>query len=577
MDSGEVTQERLDHRNRKQDTIDAIQRIRKDIETQYSKDEDGDDSSLESLQQELGHSKHMLESLRLQADRFVVQSGDGTTTSSRMLIEITERGEITIFQTMQTKEPYIPEHISAAYAHCNVEMVRTLTGTEEPTGHSSERSFDSDNVTFEIQFTDRVRFIDELQAVKQMPMPSPTKRASLNRTRSLSLSFTRFKDVASPFIKSTLAIPVSFLSPSSPSLASTSSGPAPTSYVSFATLQSSPSPSSGPPPSAQSPAPSSLDIDSFETIPLSSDSPSSLSLDDPRKDTCVMLEWHGGTAHSFITSEAVELTEVLGAFMNRYKRSRVVHVIRLKELFEMKKETYDGSLPGHEDLLFGFWRAIHPGDPLEERKSQKWKSVGFQGVDPATDFRGMGVLGLYNLTYYARTYPDRVREILAAKREYPFAATGINVTNLLPQMLGLTQATCAQPPSSPSWDTPLLRFFSTATMSVSPHHHLERVAPSREPTAETDQTINSTQTILPPITHEHCFEEVYCIIFDVLDAVWVKMNAGYMDFPRVMATVRSSIEQVASTRPNGWHEFRNRIAQLIIAHTLSEDSASTRI
>ena len=33
-----------------------------------------------------------------------------------------------------------------------------------------------------------------------------------------------------------------------------------------------------------------------------------------------------------------------------------------------------------------------PGTPLEERITKQWGGLGFQGKDPQTDFRGMGML-----------------------------------------------------------------------------------------------------------------------------------------------------------------------------------------
>ena len=43
------------------------------------------------------------------------------------------------------------------------------------------------------------------------------------------------------------------------------------------------------------------------------------------------------------------------------------------------------------------WCVPQPGVPLETRRTKQWQSIGFQGDDPQTDFRGMGVLGLENL------------------------------------------------------------------------------------------------------------------------------------------------------------------------------------
>lgn len=43
------------------------------------------------------------------------------------------------------------------------------------------------------------------------------------------------------------------------------------------------------------------------------------------------------------------------------------------------------------------WKFLKPNTPLESRISKQWCEIGFQGDDPKTDFRGMGLLGLYNL------------------------------------------------------------------------------------------------------------------------------------------------------------------------------------
>lgn len=59
-----------------------------------------------------------------------------------------------------------------------------------------------------------------------------------------------------------------------------------------------------------------------------------------------------------------------------------------------------------------------------------------KGTDPATDFRGMGMLGLENLIYFAENYNEQWKKILAVQHErsgkdYPVAVAGINVTSTL--------------------------------------------------------------------------------------------------------------------------------------------------
>lgn len=52
------------------------------------------------------------------------------------------------------------------------------------------------------------------------------------------------------------------------------------------------------------------------------------------------------------------------------------------------------------------------------RVSPKWKRLGFQQQDPATDFRGGGVLGLKCLLYYAEKHTEHVSNGLCARLEY---------------------------------------------------------------------------------------------------------------------------------------------------------------
>lgn len=68
--------------------------------------------------------------------------------------------------------------------------------------------------------------------------------------------------------------------------------------------------------------------------------------------------------------------------------------------------------------------------------SGRWSQIGFQGEDPGTDFRGMGLLGLEQLEYLSRKPKhlsiNLLRRSLDKSYEYPWAITGINITyNLL--------------------------------------------------------------------------------------------------------------------------------------------------
>lgn len=45
------------------------------------------------------------------------------------------------------------------------------------------------------------------------------------------------------------------------------------------------------------------------------------------------------------------------------------------------------------------WDLLMPTVKLESRITKQWGDIGFQGDDPKTDFRGMGMLGLINLVW----------------------------------------------------------------------------------------------------------------------------------------------------------------------------------
>jgi len=85
--------------------------------------------------------------------------------------------------------------------------------------------------------------------------------------------------------------------------------------------------------------------------------------------------------------------------------------------------------------LTGLWGDLCPQEQLKGLVSEQWKDIGFQGDNPATDFRGMGMLGLENLAYFARTHTELARRVVLTSQHptnwFPFAITGIQLTKFL--------------------------------------------------------------------------------------------------------------------------------------------------
>ncbi|XP_025925128.1 ELMO domain-containing protein 1 isoform X4 [Apteryx rowi] len=109
------------------------------------------------------------------------------------------------------------------------------------------------------------------------------------------------------------------------------------------------------------------------------------------------------------------------------------------EVEKLRREPYDSENPQHEEMLLKLWKCLKPNSPLKARISKQWCEIGFQGDDPKTDFRGMGLLGLYNLVYFAEWDTGIAQQVLSdslqPKYSYSFAIVGINITDLAYNLL----------------------------------------------------------------------------------------------------------------------------------------------
>lgn len=79
-----------------------------------------------------------------------------------------------------------------------------------------------------------------------------------------------------------------------------------------------------------------------------------------------------------------------------------------------------------------------PNAKLKSRDSKQWIDVGFQGKDPATDFRGAGILGLEQLLFISDAnskHKEMTMKFFEASLNrscwYFFAVAGLNITKKL--------------------------------------------------------------------------------------------------------------------------------------------------
>lgn len=106
---------------------------------------------------------------------------------------------------------------------------------------------------------------------------------------------------------------------------------------------------------------------------------------------------------------------------------------------EQRKEAFDSENEEHEKMLLKLWDLLMPSIELESRITKQWGNIGFQGDDPKTDFRGMGMLGLVNLVFFSEKYTATARHVLSHANHptlgYSYAIVGINLTEMAYSLL----------------------------------------------------------------------------------------------------------------------------------------------
>ena len=220
--------------------------------------------------------------------------------------------------------------------------------------------------------------------------------------------------------------------------------------------------------------------------------------------------------------------------------------LRLAKLASRASVTYDPQVESHVNLLRQLWSLAFPNRSLPSLKCEEWKEMGWQGTDPATDFRSGGLMSLENLAWFAEHQP-RVFQRLMHKRdgvrsqwEYPFAAAGVNITFQLVDVLELRDKT---------------KKFGTSDSSSNDSGGGEGgrggLLPIPAPTSpagvafvdclmmegDDDDDDDDKQKD----DDDASFEKIYVAWFEVLDRNWLEAKATYMEFSQVMEKTKMEV------------------------------------
>uniref|UniRef100_A0AC35TMC5 ELMO domain-containing protein n=1 Tax=Rhabditophanes sp. KR3021 TaxID=114890 RepID=A0AC35TMC5_9BILA len=157
------------------------------------------------------------------------------------------------------------------------------------------------------------------------------------------------------------------------------------------------------------------------------------------------LDWESG-AETDEASEFLEDDQDDGTLRDGMKEKLKFSMKQIKAYHVLgclvesgRQEYYDSENEVHEEKLLSLWNLLNPNEKLSARKSKQWEDIGFQGLDPATDFRGAGVLGLDQMIYFAKHDLENCRRILQLSlhpiKGFPFAICSITITFIGKELL----------------------------------------------------------------------------------------------------------------------------------------------
>ena len=191
-----------------------------------------------------------------------------------------------------------------------------------------------------------------------------------------------------------------------------------------------------------------------------------------------------------------------------------------------------------------------PSSPFPGTKGEAWKALGFQGEDPTTDFRGMGLLSVHMLVYMGERHHDMARRLVdvVSVRPYPLCAAGVNVVSMLCDLLGLTGK-----------ELP----FTTTAHSIAPTGVLFSLPLCRVLLRTNVPLVPVTEDTLQPVG------ELFCCLLSVLDAMTVRLAVNYLQFGEVIRALRERVVELAGQEVVGVNAMVRRL------HEMEEEAAAT--
>ncbi|CEG47040.1 engulfment and cell motility elm family protein [Plasmopara halstedii] len=238
-------------------------------------------------------------------------------------------------------------------------------------------------------------------------------------------------------------------------------------------------------------------------------------------------------------------------------------VCRLRKLLKAKVTPEPSGPPRDQktvDLMISkLWELVFPEEPFKSNNDPRWLEIGFQRGGPASDLRSSGLLGLYCLIFFASYPSSEFQRILMRTRHgvsegnmknYPLAIACINVASLLTETLGIGDAGTHSKGCSPSAMKTYSLFIAQCVSTTR--------CPDSVKAFSSSWSLSHYECwddiMSEPVNH--VFETIFCLLFPVLDSLFVEMGAGYMEFGQVMIAFRQRIIEIFNMQPKSLKELQ---------------------
>ncbi|GLD99933.1 hypothetical protein PINS_up008661 [Pythium insidiosum] len=274
--------------------------------------------------------------------------------------------------------------------------------------------------------------------------------------------------------------------------------------------------------------------------------------------------------HQLIEGELKERVKIRNVFHNS--------VFRLRKLLKAHVKPEVNGPPKDQktiDLMIRkLWELTFPGEPFTSNADPRWQELGFQRGGPASDLRSSGLLGLYCLIYFV-TYPsgefqrilDRTRFGVSEgnMKNYPLAIGCINVVAILTETIGFGDAGSHSEGCSPNATKTFVRLLANTVTTIPAEE-------SRSSAVEKPLDTFSNWEDIVDEAENHVFEDIFCILYPILDGLFVEMGAGYMEFGQVVNAFRRRVSVIFDSLPKTIEQLKDLAAEPFTAEVLVEPS-----